>query len=271
MPELPEVEITRRGLSPHVIGRKVTGVIVRDRRLRWPVPGALIRTLPGAQVETLERRAKYLLLRTSRGTVILHLGMSGSLRVTATDTAPEPYDHVEIQLDNGRCLRLRDPRRFGCVLWTTVDPHRHPLLCHLGPEPLAPHLQAADLCARSRGRRVAIKHFLMNSRMVAGLGNIYVNEALFLAGIHPLRSAGRIACARYEPLVAAIQQVLEESLRQGGTTLRDFRNGEDRPGYFQLHLRVYQRAGAPCVTCARPVQGIRQGQRSTFYCSHCQR
>lgn len=271
MPELPEVEITRRGLSPHVIGRKVTGVIVRDRRLRWPVPAALPRALPGARVEALERRAKYLLMRTSQGTVILHLGMSGSLRIATTGTAPEPYDHVEIQLDDGRCLRLRDPRRFGCVLWTTTDPYRHPLLRHLGPEPLAPHLEADALFNRSRGRRVAIKHFLMDSRIVAGLGNIYVNEALFLAGIHPLRPAGRIARARYGPLVDAIQRVLEASLRQGGTTLRDFRNGEDRPGYFQLHLRVYQRAGAPCVSCARPVRRILQGQRSTFYCSHCQR
>ncbi len=271
MPELPEVEITRRGIAPAVRGRRVTGVVVRERRLRWPVPRALERDLPGAVVTGLYRRAKYLLMYTDRGTAILHLGMSGSLRLAPVASAPGPYDHVEIRFDAGPCLRLRDPRRFGALLWTTRrDPLEHALLRGLGPEPLAPEFSGAYLHARARGRRTAIKSLLMNAGIVAGLGNIYANEALFRAGIHPLRAAGRVSRARCDRLVEATRAVLVESLEQGGTTLRDFRNGEDRPGWFQLRLNVYGRGGTPCVRCATPVRAVRSGQRSTFYCPQCQ-
>lgn len=272
MPELPEVETTRRGIAPYLSGRRVTRLVVRERRLRWPVPRALDRALPGATIEAVERRAKYLLLRTSRGTAILHLGMSGSLRLAPPQAPAGPHDHVEIHFDRGPCLRLRDPRRFGALLWIAgADPLRHPLLRDLGPEPLSAQLGGDYLHARARGRHAAVKSLLMDGRVVAGLGNIYANEALFRAGIHPLRAAGRVSRERYERLAQAIRAVLLEALEQGGTTLRDFRNGADRPGYFQQRLRVYQRDGVPCVNCAAPVRRVRSGQRSTFYCPRCQR
>jgi len=271
MPELPEVETTRRGLAPHLTGRTVTRVVVRQPRLRWPVPAALARSLRGRRIDAVERRAKYLLLRTVAGTVIVHLGMSGSLHLVAAETTPGRHDHLDLVLDDGRALRLSDPRRFGACLWTARDPAAHPLLARLGPEPLGPEFTADYLYRRSRGRRVAIKAFLMDSHMVAGVGNIYANEALFLAGIHPRRSAGRIGRERCGVLVEAVRQVLTEALAQGGTTLRDFLNGEGKPGYFQQYLRVYGRDGEACPSCTGPIRGLRQTQRSTFYCPGCQR
>lgn len=270
MPELPEVETTRRGIAPHVTGQTVLQVIVRQRRLRWPVPARLGRELPGEVIRQVDRRAKYLLLRTDGGTVIVHLGMSGSLRVVDAASPAGRHDHVDLVLADGRALRLTDPRRFGAVLWTRNLAEHHPLLADLGPEPLDPHFTGDYLYARARGRRIAVKPYLMDSRTVAGIGNIYANEALFLAGIHPNRPAGRVARERYRRLAASVRQVLEESIAQGGTTLRDFLNSEGKPGYFRQYLRVYGRDGAPCPTCAGAIRELRQIQRSTFYCPACQ-
>jgi len=271
MPELPEVETTRRGIEPHVAGQQVTGVVVRDGRMRWPVPPQLQRKLSGQTIHKVERRAKYLLLRADAGTLILHLGMSGNLRILPCDSPPGKHDHVDIVLGNGKCLRLHDPRRFGAVLWTRDDPLRHPLLADLGPEPLEDGFDGACLFERSRGRTAPVKQFLMDNRVVVGVGNIYANEALFLAGIHPARAAGRIGRERYERLAQAIKQVLQEAIAQGGTTLRDFLASDGQPGYFSLYLRVYGRTGEPCPACGRPILQIQQGQRSTYYCGHCQR
>jgi formamidopyrimidine-DNA glycosylase len=271
MPELPEVETTRRGLAPHLTGQTVARVIVREPRLRWPVPAALSRELPGGRITGVERRAKYLLLRTTGGTVILHLGMSGSLRLLPAVSPAMAHEHLDVVLADGRCLRLHDPRRFGAALWTRGDPLHHPLLAGLGPEPLGEGLSGPYLYERARGRRVAIKAFLMDSRTVAGVGNIYANEALFLAGVHPLRAAGRISPARCEALAGGIKQVLGEAIAQGGTTLRDFLASDGRPGYFQLFLRTYGRGGQPCPSCGTRIAHIRQSQRSTFYCGRCQR
>lgn len=245
--------------------------MVRDGRLRWPVPKSLARQLRGQVIEAVERRGKYLLLRTQAGTLILHLGMSGSLHVVAAATQPQKHDHLDIVLDNKTCLRLRDPRRFGAALWTARDPLSHPLLSRLGPEPLGEDFHAAYLYQRAQGRRAAIKQFIMDSQVVVGVGNIYANEALFGAGIRPGCAAGSLTRARCERLVQAIRQVLQQALAQGGTTLRDFRNSEGQPGYFQQQLKVYGRAGLPCPGCKRPVQLVRQGQRATYYCARCQR
>jgi formamidopyrimidine-DNA glycosylase len=271
MPELPEVETTRRGIAAHVTGRTVQRVMVREARLRWPVPRALVRQLPGLSITRVGRRGKYLLLETPAGTALAHLGMSGSLRLVDASAPPAPHDHVDIVFTDGRALRLRDPRRFGSLLWTTRPWREHPLLRDLGPEPLEHAFDGDYLFAAARGRRIAVKHFIMDSHVVAGIGNIYASEALFLAGIHPRRAAGRIGRERYATLAAAIRRVLNESLTAGGTTLRDFINGLGEPGYFALHLRVYGREGEPCPGCARPVRDLRQGQRSTFYCPACQK
>ncbi|MEJ2060444.1 MAG: bifunctional DNA-formamidopyrimidine glycosylase/DNA-(apurinic or apyrimidinic site) lyase [Gammaproteobacteria bacterium] len=271
MPELPEVETTRRGIAPHVEGHRVRRVVVRQPRLRWPVPSALAHALTGQRIDRIERRGKYLLLRTAAGTAIIHLGMSGSLRIVAAATPPEAHDHVDLVLDSGKALRLRDPRRFGAVLWTRRDPLRHKLLADLGPEPLGEDFTGAYLHARAHGRRVAIKALIMDSKVVVGVGNIYANEALFLAGIHPARAAGRLSAARCERLAAAIKQVLAEAIGQGGTTLRDFVREDGQPGYFRIHLRVYDREGEPCPQCGTPIRKLTQGQRSTWYCPRCQR
>ena len=271
MPELPEVETTRRGIEPHLAGRRVTGLILRQRRLRWPIPRALERALPGQIVRGVRRRGKYLLLDTDAGTALLHLGMSGSLRILPADTPPGKHDHVDILLDDGRCLRFTDPRRFGALLWTSGDAAAHELLAELGPEPLSDAFDGAYLAAAARGRKVAVKHFIMDSHVVVGVGNIYANEALFMAGIHPTRPAGRISRERYAALAAAIKEVLAASIAMGGTTLRDFVGGDGKPGYFKQTLRVYDRLGEPCRRCGAPIRGRRIGQRSSFYCAQCQR
>lgn len=271
MPELPEVETTRRGIAPHLVGKKVVRVIVREPRLRWPIPHELGLQLPGNIFSAVERRAKYLMLKNPAGCLIAHLGMSGSLRILP-ETAPlTKHDHVDIVLDNHTCLRLHDPRRFGALLWTCNDPLQHPLLIHLGPEPLEDDFNGAYLYRQSRGRSVAVKHFIMDSHIVAGVGNIYASEALFMAGIHPARAAGRISQQRYELLSQTIKQVLEAAVAQGGTTLRDYYASDGKAGYFKQQLKVYGRAQQPCITCSRPVQLLRQGQRSSYYCAHCQR
>ena len=270
MPELPEVETTRRGIAPHALGQRVTQVIVRNPRLRQPVSPQLATALAGQTIHAIDRRGKYLLLRSGAGTVIIHLGMSGNLRVLSASTPVEKHDHVDIVLASGQCLRLRDPRRFGAVVWTDDDPLQHTLLRNLGPEPLDNDFTEAHLYQRSRGRTLSVKQFIMDSHIVTGVGNIYASESLFLAGIHPGSSAGRIALKRYGRLTAAIKQVLNAAIIQGGTTLRDFYNGEGKPGYFQQQLNVYGRASEPCHSCQRPITQLRQGQRSTFYCAGCQ-
>jgi len=271
MPELPEVETTCRGIAPHIIGRKVVRVIVRNPQLRWPVSKRLGREIRGRTIHAVTRRGKYLLLKTDAGSAILHLGMSGSLRIVRPALPPGKHDHVDIVLADNRALRLTDPRRFGTLLWTRQVPEHHKLLRDLGPEPLGEIFSGDYLYGRSRGRKVAIKQFIMNSHIVAGVGNIYACEALFLAGIHPQRAAGRISRKRHARLAQAIREVLQHSIARGGTTLRDFVNGHGEPGYFKLHLHAYARAGEPCTRCRTPIREIRQGQRSTCYCPVCQR
>ncbi len=270
MPELPEVETSRRGIAPWVVDREVRGVVVRDRRLRWPVPGEIDRVLPGQVIQSLTRRAKYLLFETSAGTAMLHLGMSGSLRIIDADEPAGKHDHVDILLDSGKALRFRDPRRFGSLLWTE-KPREHDLLRYLGPEPLSRRFDGDYLWHKARGRRVGIKQFIMNSSVVVGVGNIYASEALFLAGIHPKRRADRISSLRMASLAEAIKTVLKKAIEAGGTTLRDFHGGNGEPGYFRQQLEVYGRDGEPCRRCGRDISVVVLGQRSTFYCKACQR
>jgi formamidopyrimidine-DNA glycosylase len=270
MPELPEVETTRRGIAPWLKGRVVKRVIIRDPRLRWPVPPDLPQTLEGRRVLEVDRRAKYLLVQMSNGTLILHLGMSGSLRVNPADVPPGAHDHLDLVLDDGNCLRLRDPRRFGAALWTSGDPRRHRLLCLLGPEPLSAAFNGEHLRQLAVSRTLAVKNFIMDSRVVVGVGNIYANEALFSAGIHPQRACNRVSLARYRRLATAIKTVLEQAIARGGTTLRDFVNEGGRPGYFGQELQVYGRSGQPCIHCGARLRKIILGQRSSFYCPRCQ-
>ena len=271
MPELPEVETACRGIRPHLIAQRVANVVVRQRQLRWPVPTALIKTLPGQIIRTVQRRAKYILIGTDAGTALLHLGMSGSLRIVSGSTEPTKFDHVDIVLINGQCLRLRDPRRFGSLLWTTGDPARHKLLKNLGPEPLGLDFNGDYLYTASRQRKIAVRDFLMNSQVLAGIGNIYANECLFLAAIRPQRAAGKVTRERYQRLAVAIRETLEKAIRAGGTTLRDFQNADGLPGYFQQTLNVYGRKGELCLHCDTPVRGVKLGQRSAFFCPQCQK
>ena len=271
MPELPEVETTRRGIEPHLLGRRITGVVIRQRRLRWPIPRALDRNLPGQIIRDVRRRGKYLLLDTDTGTAILHLGMSGSLRLVPRDAPVGKHDHVDLQLDSGQSLRLTDPRRFGALLWSSEPAEQHELLVELGPEPLSDAFDGEHLFNAARRRKIAVKQFIMDSHIVVGVGNIYASEALFMAGIHPTRPAGRIARERYAALANAIKKVLAASIKMGGTTLRDFVGGDGQPGYFKQTLRVYDRLGEPCRKCGGPIRGKRIGQRSSFYCAKCQR
>ena len=270
MPELPEVETTRRGIRGTLRGRRIAALVLREPRLRWPVEPALVQILPGQRVRDVRRRAKYLLIELEQGTLIAHLGMSGSLRVLRSDTPLLAHDHYDLVLDGGRCLRFNDPRRFGCLLWVTGDPHEHALLKPLGPEPLEPGFDADYLAATARGRKVAIKPFLMDQKVVVGVGNIYASEALFRAGIRPGRAAGRVPRKQLAALVEAVREVLDDAIRQGGTTLRDYVNAEGTPGYFRQKLYVYERAGEPCRRCRTPIRQRVQGQRSTYWCPACQ-
>ncbi len=271
MPELPEVETTARGIRPHVVGKKITAVLVRNARLRWPVPGNLPQYLVGNNIETVERRAKYLLLRVSDGTVLIHLGMSGNLRILPAATPAQLHDHVDLVFADHTCLRLRDPRRFGAMLWCDGDPHQHKLLRALGPEPLDAVFDGDYLFLATRKRTVDIKQFLMNQNIVVGVGNIYASEALFLARINPRRAAGKITRDQCARLVVEIKNVLHYAITQGGTTLRDYVGSNGDTGYFQLKLNVYGREGEACMHCKSPIKQIRQGQRSTFYCGKCQK
>ena len=271
MPELPEVETTRRGIEPHLVGQHILALEVRERRLRWPIPTGIEAVVAGQPIAAVERRGKYLLIRLERGTLILHLGMSGSLQVLPSGHPAGKHDHLDLVLASGRMLRLRDPRRFGALLWSEGDPLEHPLLSDLGPEPLSDAFDGDYLYRLCRGRRAAIKTLIMDSRVVVGVGNIYANEALFAAGIHPARASGRISRARCGRLATAIKQVLDAAVAEGGTTLRDFVREAGQPGYFALRLRVYGRMGQPCPACGEPIRHQRIGQRSSFFCPRCQR
>lgn len=271
MPELPEVETTCRGIRPHILRQTLEKLIIREPRLRWPVTGTWIDSIAGASVTEVIRRGKYLLLYTTQGTLIIHLGMSGSLRVTTADVPPKKHDHFDGVFGNGVCLRFHDPRRFGCLLWTNEDPLRHPLLASLGPEPLTAEFTGESLKSRAGERTTAVKLFIMDSKQVVGVGNIYANESLFHAGIDPHRPAGSLSLSRYETLAVSIRQVLEASIEQGGTTLRDFVNESGHPGYFKQTLAVYDRAGEPCRVCGEPIRMERLGQRATYWCAHCQK
>ena len=270
MPELPEVETVRRGLSLHLIDKCIHKVVIRQRRLRYLIPRGLEQRVKGLCIKAIERRAKYLLIRFESGCLICHLGMSGSLRIYDRTSAAGPHDHVDIYVDDNRVLRFRDPRKFGLILWTAKDPMRHKLLRDLGPEPLSTNLNGEYLYRISRGRKSAIKSFLMDSHIVVGIGNIYASEALFRAGVHPRRAAGRISLTRYESIVEAVRITLKNAIREGGTTLRNFVAEDGQPGYFKQALNVYQRSGEPCLSCKTPIRLIRIGQRSTFYCPQCQ-
>ena len=271
MPELPEVETTRRGIEPHLLGRTVAEVRVRQPRLRWQVPTDLEQHLLGQRVFSVERRAKYLLIRIGEGWLILHLGMSGSLRLVSSGLAAQKHDHFDLVLDDGRALRLTDPRRFGAVLWYQGELEQLELLAKLGPEPLTEAFDAQRLYQRSRGKKQAVKLFIMDNSTVVGVGNIYANEALFEAGIDPRRAAGRISLARYQVLAETIKQVLARAIEQGGTTLKDFVGGDGKPGYFQQELQVYGRGGQQCLSCAAVLQQVVLGQRATVFCPQCQR
>ena len=271
MPELPEVETTRRGIAPHVTGRRVVRVEVYDRRLRWPVPADLDARLQGTTIDRVDRRSKYLLLHAGEGALLVHLGMTGTLRVFRDAPPRRLHDHVDITLDDGTVLRYRDPRRFGAMLWIASSAGGHRLLDALGPEPFDPPFDAAYLWRATRTRRAAIKLVVMDNQVVTGVGNIYANEALFRAGIRPTTPVGRLTRPRFARLVTSVREVLSEAIAKGGSTLRDYVDSRGEPGCFQLDYRVYGRDGLACRVCKGTIRQRRQGQRSTFWCPACQR
>lgn len=271
MPELPEVETTRRGIAAALVGRRVIDVVVRERRLRWPIAPNFESSIKHQTAREVGRRAKYVLIRFDTGTLILHLGMSGSLRILNGDVPATLHDHWDIHLDSGMVLRFHDPRRFGSAHWTERDPLEHRLLAKLAPEPLSGAFDGEYLYRGTRNRTVAIKQLLMNSQVVVGVGNIYASEALFRAGVSPRRTARRITRAQAAALAQAIKNVLAQAIETGGTTLRDYVNAHGLPGYFRQQLFVYEREGQPCRKCKTPVKRLAQGQRSTYWCATCQR
>lgn len=270
MPELPEVETSRRGIEPHIQGKRFQTIIVRQPRLRWPIPADLATCLSGTVLDSVQRRGKYLLLTTANGTLILHLGMSGNLRITQPDQALRKHDHVDFVFADDTVLRFNDPRKFGAVLWSAEPVTEHPLLATLGPEPLSADFDGAYLWQRGQKRSLAIKSLIMDSHIVVGVGNIYASEALFIAKVQPNRAAGEIDLQEYQRLAEAIKIVLQRAIEQGGTTLRDFSNAEGKPGYFKQALQVYGRGGQPCLMCAEPIQQLKIGQRASYYCRVCQ-
>ncbi len=271
MPELPEVETSRRGIEPYLLNKKIKNIEIRQHKLRWPIPENLPELASGEIIRAVSRRAKYIYLKLDNGNIIIHLGMSGSLRICTDKTAPEKHDHIDIQVSNNKILRLRDPRKFGCVLWTASDINEHKLIKSLGPEPLADDFNAEYIHKKAHKRQCSIKALIMNSHIVVGVGNIYASESLFKAGINPKRKAGNISLVRYEKLVNAIKATLLESIEQGGTTLKDFTSEDGQPGYFAQKLLVYGKTGDDCSVCSQPIKQFTQQQRSTFYCSQCQR
>ncbi|MCP4700922.1 MAG: bifunctional DNA-formamidopyrimidine glycosylase/DNA-(apurinic or apyrimidinic site) lyase [Gammaproteobacteria bacterium] len=270
MPELPEVETIRRGIEPHLRGRIIRGAIVREPRLRRPVPDSFAESVSGKTVQTVGRRGKYLLFDCACGHILIHLGMSGTLRIAPAKLPPQKHDHLDLVFRHGVCLRYRDPRRFGSVLWTQAPIREHPLLANLGPEPLSNDFTGKFLYASAKKRQQAIKIFIMDSRNVTGVGNIYANEALFLAGIHPACPAGQLSLQHCRRIVKAIRKVLRTAIAQGGSTLRDFTDHEGNPGYFTQSLQVYGRAGEACVQCGGKIQRLELGQRASYFCPVCQ-
>lgn len=270
MPELPEVETARLGIAPHILGKTFANVIVRQPQLRWPIPQQLSSLVQGLQLTAVKRRGKYILLITQRGNVLLHLGMSGNLRITDSRQVVKKHDHVDFVFNDGTILRLNDPRKFGAVLWCDDAVEQHPLLCKLGPEPLSESFTAAYLHRQASKRRIALKSLIMDSHVVVGVGNIYASEALFMARLLPTRHANALSAQECQRLVEAIQEVLQRAITQGGTTLRDFTNAEGKPGYFKQQLAVYGRADQPCNLCAQPIQQLKISQRASYYCLHCQ-
>lgn len=270
MPELPEVETTRLGISPHIEKQTVHSVIIRNGKLRWPVPVSIKKNLPKQKLLSITRRGKYLILAFQSGNLLIHLGMSGSLQIVSPNTELRKHDHVDIIFNNKQCLRYHDPRRFGSILWTNKPAFEHKLLKDLGPEPLDKIFNAKHLWDRSRKRRVTIKQFIMDSHNVVGVGNIYASESLFRAGIHPRRAAGKVSLEQYKLLVKSIKTVIKAAIKQGGTTLKDFTGGDGKPGYFQQLLNVYGRKSEPCHQCKKPISHCVMGQRATYYCTVCQ-
>lgn len=271
MPELPEVETTLRGIAPHITDRTILECVFRTAKLRWPLDPTLCLHLPGQKINKVERRAKYLLLSCDRGTIILHLGMSGSLRIVPAGTTEQKHDHVDLIFTDGQCLRLTDPRKFGAFIYTDTDPYSHKLLHKLGPEPLTDVFSGDYLYAIAKGKKQSIKQFIMDQKTVVGVGNIYASESLFRAGIRPDRAAGRVGLERYTNLTGAIKKILHEAITAGGTTINDFSQADGKPGYFAQQLQVYNRSGELCMICDQPIHSQRLGQRSTFFCPICQR
>jgi formamidopyrimidine-DNA glycosylase len=270
MPELPEVETIRKGIFPHLINQRISSLTVRQRQLRWPIPSNLNKKLKGQIIHAIARRGKYLLIHTASGTIILHLGMSGHLRIVQHNEPIKKHDHIDFSLENGFLLRFNDARRFGSILWTSDQPHDHWLLRDLGPEPLEKQFNGNYLYQKAKSHRTSIKQFIMNGRIVVGVGNIYANEALFLAGIHPLQSANNISIERYTELSRFIKKILKDAIKSGGSTIRSFINSEGEPGYFVQQLNIYGRSGLPCKKCRVLLQEIRIGQRSSVFCPQCQ-
>lgn len=269
MPELPEVETCLRGIAPHIIQQIVTTIMIRHAKLRWPITAHLEDKIKGKQLKKLTRRGKYLLFQFENGVLIVHLGMSGKLRLLPIDSKVQKHDHVDIYFSNNICLRFTDPRRFGAILWTE-SAASHPLLVEIGPEPLTANFNGKYLWHTAKQKKLPIKSFLMNSKIVAGIGNIYATEALFEAGIHPSKPAGKISLVRYQKLATAIKIILKKALKKGGTTLKDFTKSDGSPGYFRLELKVYGRSDEPCPNCKTPLKSKKIAKRSTVYCSRCQ-
>lgn len=270
MPELPEIETIRLGISPHIKNQVIEDISIRNKILRWPITATLKHDLLGQQFQKITRRGKYLLCYADHGCMIMHLGMSGSLRIVDKEVKPEKHDHFDILFASKKILRFHDPRRFGAILWTKTDPLQHKLIKHLGPEPLSKDFNGKWLYKKSKKHSLAIKNFIMDSHHVVGVGNIYASESLFLANINPKRKAGNVSLKRYTYLADAIKEILKQAIKQGGTTLRDFVNSDGKPGYFQQQLNVYGRAGAPCTQCHSTIKRVKIGQRSSFYCALCQ-
>ena len=270
MPELPEVETTKNGISSYIVGKHVNNVIIRERKLRWLIPSDLKYSLKNQRINKLTRRAKYLFFHTNNGCLMVHLGMSGSLRLVKKGRPHSKHDHVDFIFESKYILRFHDPRKFGSILWTAQNPAMHKLIAHLGPEPLEDEFNAEYMYAKSINRSVPIKTFIMNSNIVVGIGNIYANEALFLSGINPKCKANRISITRYKKLVVSIKTIFTQAFNKGGTTLRNFVNSDGLPGYFTNELKVYNCAGEPCPKCKNKIKVIKQNQRSTFYCTFCQ-
>ncbi|MBB6520426.1 bifunctional DNA-formamidopyrimidine glycosylase/DNA-(apurinic or apyrimidinic site) lyase [Pseudoteredinibacter isoporae] len=271
MPELPEVETSCRGVAPHIVGRTVKQVLVRNAQLRWPIDDNLAGILEGRKLLELSRRGKYMLFRFKHGHLLMHLGMSGSVRIVEASDEPQKHDHVDIVFGLDTVLRFTDPRRFGVILWTDDAPEKHKLINHLGPEPLSEDFSVDYLYQKTRKRKQAIKVLIMDSKVVVGVGNIYANESLFMTGIRPGRAAGRVTRAEVELLVSNIKQVLQKAITQGGTTLKDFVGGDGKPGYFAQELSVYGREGEPCLRCGSILKSQRHVQRASVYCPQCQK